>query len=304
MKTPSAIKTASALFASAILMSLSGHAQVTFFNASRTFSSPNFATSAFGASATLSASDSFRLPTRTTPASYTVTGNGTITGRALSRNFTAAQATGSVRVGTNGNPTFFGNLRVVGFTLVDVRDPQNLGSVQLPRFVKEASATASFPIAIPVLPVPINVSTKVKSSVSARFVATATVTPTNLGLPQIALSVGPEASAAATAEASVGLGIDGVAAVRAGASGTLTLVSVALKANSTLIPVQRPTGNVGMNLNAAVIASFGGLRGGLDIFAEADVFLLGTFRASRTIASFNTGVQNFTLATTGTRPLF
>jgi hypothetical protein len=304
MKTPSAIKTASALFASAILLSQLGHAQIRTFNVSRTFSSPNFATSAFGASATLGASDSFALPTPTAPGAYTVTGTGTVTGRALSRNFTAAQGTGSVRVRTNGNPTFFGNLRVAGITVLDVRDPRNLGSVQLPRVVKEVSATASIPIAIPVLPVPINISTKVKSSVSARFVATATVTPTNLGLPQIALSVGPEASAAATAEASVGVGIDGVAAVRAGASGRLTLVSVALKANSTLTPVQRPSGNVGMNLNAAVVASFGGLSGGLDIFAEADVFLLGTHRVSKTIASFNTGVQNFTLASTGTRQLF
>lgn len=314
MKTTSNTKTASALFATAVLTSLSGlqafqlpdvkltkekpiSAQATtlsVFNVERTFNTANYNSADWGVSATFKAFDNATLPNENTPFSYAVTANGTVRGKAMKVPFTAAEANGLVLAKDDGSATFSGNLKVLGNSIwsLNAKPLQEFNragsSGSRPNsgeFVLETSASATFPVMLG--PIPLNIKAKVKSSISARFVANVTTAPTSAG-PRINLSVGPVASAAATAEASVGAGIDGLASVSAGPYGTLRIGSAGIMGNLSLTPVRRQEGNIGIDLGGTVVLNTKGPSGEVGVFAEAEVIFLGRMRAEQKIAEFRT----------------
>ena len=310
MKTTNIIRRSSSLFAATLLLIQAGHAQQQNFNISRTFATPNFATSQFGASATVGISDSYLVPTATRRGQHSVTANGSVNGRALGVGFRAAEGTATASVRDNGSGVFNGSLRLAGFNVMSITNA-NITTYKSPKLVKSFKVEKTIPLVIPGVPIPLNLNTKVSSGIEACFRADLVLTPTVFGFPQTTLSVGPEVSVGATAEASLGVGIPGIASASVGASGTLRIVTVGLKGQCTVIPVQRVVTSNGISiarrgadLRTGIVFETAGPSGKLEIFAQAEVIFVGTRRAAHTLASFSSTRQTTNLMAPTTFRLF
>lgn len=303
MKTKTTTKYTSALFSAIMLTSLSAHAARNI-DVSHTFATANYRNADFGASATFAMFDDSSLPLGSTPGFYSLSATGNVKGKILRREFTAADAAGTAKINSEGVTGFSGRLTLLGQSVMNVSNI-DMKDFRSPSFVRETSASKSVPFTI--IGIPFNVTTKVKASFEARFRGDVFVTPTDLGMPQVKVSIGPEADLAATAEASLGIGIDGVAEASVGASGTLKLGKIGVKAEATAFPtvvmvregirlVEREGGRV----EAAIVASTAGLSGNIKVFAELEVGIPFTdirqsFRKSKTIASFTSNPTSVNL---------
>jgi hypothetical protein len=293
MKTTSTIKTTSALFSAALLLSLSGQAAQNL-NTSAEFTTPSYSTRAYGAKSTFNVFDDYTLPSGTTAYTYSVTARGTVTGKIPQREFTAADGSVSVKVTNNNQASLNANLKVAGINLIDTRNTRVTSYVS-PTFVKSVEAAGSVPFNVPIagFPVPFTVDAKAKATVIARLRADAVFAPSLLGgLPRVTLTGGPEADLAASAQASLNVGWPGFS-VGAGAEGSIAIARSALKAQVILNPTLTFNGigpaRRGLRADVSAFAQLPGVTGRVGVFAKAEGF-------GQIIQSPTLNIANFAIA--------